>query len=136
MAKLTILYMRGSCTGGLFGMELKVKIGEDKIFEVTKDKFNTIELEKGKHSITMYVERYSEKDIIGYVNTEVDINDDDNYFVYKAPSIATKPGKFFKVNNKEELENLIKKRDDKEKLSIVIVIIMVIVLYFLKLFVI
>lgn len=95
MGKLYLNYKKHN--SNLFGEFLKVKIDEKITTEIKENEISEFELPNGVHNIKMYIEGWQEDDLAGYVDCNIDIQDN-TYYVYEMPKTLMGKGKFVQKN--------------------------------------
>jgi hypothetical protein len=122
MAKLHIFYNYNE-NKTILEDDLKVKIDDETELEVGKYEEKEIELENGKHNIKMYVPYMNGS--FGFTSEDVEINNEDLFYYYRAPLAYSQKGKFVKVNNSEDFSKQQKKNKLMSTIFLVLAIIIV-----------
>jgi len=127
MAKLHIYYnlSRNKTNMG----KLKVKIDDKNEIEIEEYQKQSVELESGIHNIKMYVPWLG--GYFGYVDENIEIENDDVFYYYKPPFTHSQKGKFVKLAGYEALEKLTKRNKIISMVSL-IVVVAIIVLWIIK----
>ncbi len=92
------------------GDVLKVKIDDSITSEVKGNEIYELELTNGTHNIKMYYEGWSNDDLVGYVDENIEINGD-TYYTYQGPTTIYGKGKLIKnnFNSPDDFKNYVKK---------------------------
>jgi len=122
MAKLHIFYNYNE-DKTILKDNLKVKIDDEKELEIGHYEEVEIELENRKHNIKMYVPYMNGS--FGFTSEDIEINNDDLFYYYKAPLAYSQKGKFIKVNSSEDFSKQQKKNKIMSTIFLILAIIIV-----------
>lgn len=129
MGKLVIYYAKDDKTKrSSFNSTLKIKVDNEQKIELEKGNSTIIELQNGKHNVKMFFRAWSENDVCGYVNTDVEINDNASYYIYKAPVVLNNSGKLVKVNSEDEFKKNEKIRTILNIFTFIIILLAIIII--------
>lgn len=131
MGKLRIYYIKHNDL--LVGDILKLKIDENIKTEIKKDEFKEFDIEDGSHNIKMYFEGFSADEMHGYIDQNIEIQGDNNYYIYQAPKVLNGKAKFEKkdFNNDKDFSEFVQKSNKKYKtIGIILLILLVLAMLF------
>lgn len=103
MAKFYLYYNHNSDTQVVD--ILKVKIDNEATYEIKKLETLEVELPNGTHNVKMYAQGWGKDDLVGFIDTDIEVNSD-VFYVYKAPMFINGKGTLTKTNytSKEEFD--------------------------------
>lgn len=95
MGKLYLYYKKHN--NNELGDILKVKIDDNITSTVKKNEIYELELPEGTHNLKMYYDGWSEGEVVGYLDQNIEIQKD-TFFTYKGPATIYGKGKLIKNN--------------------------------------
>ncbi len=131
MAKVYLNYKNSDST--LIGDVLKVKIDESFTTEINKNNTCEFDLALGTHNFKMYYQGWTENDMVGYLDENVNIVND-TYLIYQSPKTIYGKGKLINkpFKSKEEFDKyLSKKRMVATIIGVILLVIAILVWIFL-----
>ena len=132
MGKIHLYYKKHD--NSELGDILKVKIDDKITAEVRKNDIYELEMNNGQHNIKMYYEGWTENDLVGYIDQNIEINGD-TYFIYEGPKTIYGKGSLVNnnFNNVEEFKKYVTKTNKTYKiLGIILIILAIIILIVLS----
>lgn len=123
MGKLKIYYKKQNNMS--IGEVLKIKIDESIKAEIKSNEFVEFDLEDREHNIKMYFEGFTEAEIYGYIDQNIEIQGN-NYYIYTAPRTPKGKVKFEKkeFNSDEDFVKFVKQTNKKYKIFTIILLIL------------
>ena len=88
---------------------LKIKIDDTTTAEIKENSSFEIDLPDGSHNIKMYIEGLNKDQVLGYIDTTINVQGD-TYYVYQPPKYITPSGGTGKL--------VLKDRSEYERISI------------------
>ena len=131
MGKLYLYYKKHN--DSVIGNFLKVKVDDNITAEVDKNNTYELELSNGTHNIKMYSEGWTSNDLVGYIDQDIEI-ENDTYYIYKAPATIYGKGKLthHQFNSIDDFKKYVKKNNTIYKIvGIIFVIIAILILFIL-----
>ncbi len=127
MGKLYLYYKNHS--NSQLGDVLKVKIDDSITSEVQKNEIYELELADGSHNAKMYYEGWSEGEMVGYVDKNININGE-TFYIYKNPSTIYGKGELTEkhFNNSEEFKKSVNNSNIIAKVVFIVLLILAIII--------
>ncbi len=120
MGKLYLYYKKHN--DNELGDILKVKIDDNITSTVKKNEVYEVELPLGIHNLKMYYDGWSEGELVGYLDQNIEIQKD-TFYTYKGPATIYGKGKLIK-NNFNNFDEFIKYTSHSNKIYKIIGIIL------------